>query len=100
MSTSTLDSPAPGAPRNVLQRNELSRLLPDLTRLLLTHSDIREAFPRICRRLHRALAHQHAAIALYEAESASFRLYIEHSPCAASLPASLRIPLENTPYGE
>jgi transcriptional regulator with GAF, ATPase, and Fis domain len=96
----SLESPAPGFPRDNLHRNKLSRLLPDLNRLLLTHSDIREAFPRICRRLHRALAHQHAAIALYEPESARFRLYTEHSPCGGSLPASLLLPLENTPYGE
>ena len=100
MSTSTLDSPAPGAPRNVLHRNELSRLLPDLNRLLLTHSDIREAFPRICRRLHRVLAYQHAAIALYEPESARFRLYAEHSPSGEYLPEALPLSMEKTPYGE
>ena len=100
MPASPLESHDPGFNRDHFRQDKFSRLLPDLNRLLLAHTDIREAFPRICRRLHRALAHQHAAIALYEPESASFRLYIEHSPSGAALPASLRIPLENTPYGE
>jgi transcriptional regulator with GAF, ATPase, and Fis domain len=100
MSTSPLESSASGFPRDNLHQNKLSRLLPDLNHLLLTHADIREAFPRICRRLHRALAHQHAAIALFEPDSARFRLYVEHSPRGGSLPASLQLPLEKTPYGE
>ena len=100
MPTLPLESPAPGFPRDDSHRNKLSQLLPDLNRLLLTHSDVREAFPRICRRLHRVLAHQHATIALYEPDFAHFRLFAEHSPCGGSLSANLTLPLEKTPYEE
>src|SRR5882724_5248616 len=91
---------SPGTPWDKLPHNERSRLLPDLNRVLLAHSDIREAFPRICRRLHRVLAHQHAELALYEQDSAQLRLYAQHSPSGGSLPESLTLPLDKTPYGE
>jgi transcriptional regulator with GAF, ATPase, and Fis domain len=82
-----------------LHQNKLSRLLPDLNHLLLTHSDVREAFPQICRRLNRVLAHQHAVISLYDPESARFHVYAQHSPPGASLPKDLSLQLEGSPCG-
>ncbi len=100
MPTSPLESHQPRGPRDTSHLNERSRLLPDLNRVLLTHSDIREIFPSICRRLHRVLAHQHAELTLYEPESAQFRVYAQHSPSGGSLPENLPLPLTKTPYGE
>ena len=51
MPTSSFELPVPGVPRDRLRQNELSRLLPDLNRILLTNSDLRQAFPQICHRL-------------------------------------------------
>ena len=90
----------PGTPWDKLPRNERSRLLPDLNRVLLAHADVREAFPRICRRLHRVLAHQHAELVLYEPDSTQLRLYAQHSPAGGALPENLTLPLDKTPYGE
>jgi len=100
MPTSPFEPPRSGFPHGPLPHNERFRLLPDLNRLLLTYSDLREAFPRICRRLHRVLAHQHAAIALYEPKSAKFRIYVQHSQSGGSLPESLTLQQERTPCGE
>ncbi len=101
MATSHTDSPVSGAPRDNQHQQDRSRLLPDLSQFLLTHSDIREAFPGICRSLHRVLPHRYAGLALYEPESGQLRLYTQHTPPGGSaLPAGFILPLDGTPAGE
>ncbi len=81
-------------------QNERFRLLPDLNRFLLTHPDVRQAFPRICQRLQRAIPHQHAELALYEKKSDVLRLFAEHRLTGTPLPADFSLALDKTPHGE
>ena len=99
MPTSPSVSLNPWAPHN-LRKRELLWLLPELNRILLATADLRQAFPRICRRLHRVLAYKHAALALYESEAQRFVLYAQHNPFGESLPGDLPLSLEKTPDGE
>ena len=82
-------------------RQDRSRLLPDLNQFLLSHPDIRTSFPGICRRLNRALPHEHAGIALFEADAGHLRLFAQQiaSPDQA-LPSGFTFPLDGTPAGE
>ena len=87
-------------PSNPFRQNELSRLLPDLNRILIAHHDIRETFPRICRRLQPVLNHQSAAISLYEKEASCFRLYAQHTSSGVPLPKDLAYESSRTPCGK
>jgi len=83
------------------QQQQRFRLLPELNRFFLTHPNIQEAFPGVCRRLQRAIPHLYAGLALYEPGPGHLRLHAQSSPGgSASLPANFIIPLENTPAGE
>jgi formate hydrogenlyase transcriptional activator len=80
---------------------ERPRLLPDLNQYLLSHSDMRTAFPGICRRIDRILPHQRAGIALYEAGSGHLRLFAQQvSSGETALPSDFIFPLDGTPAGE
>jgi len=101
MATSQAEPPTPGAPLDSPHQQDWSRLLPDLNHFLLSHSDIRTAFPGLCRRLNRVLPHQHAGIALYEAGSGHLRLFTQQVPPGGTgLPANFILPLDGTPAGE
>ena len=75
MATSQPEPLVPGPLYDSLHQQDRSRLLPDLNQFLLSHSDVRTAFPGICRRLQRILPHKYAGIALYEADSGQLRLF-------------------------
>jgi transcriptional regulator with GAF, ATPase, and Fis domain len=101
MPTSHSDSPVPAAPRDIQQQQDRSRLLPDLNQYLLAHSDIRESFSGISRRLQRALPHRYAGLALYEPDSGQLRLYTQYIPPGGpALPTGFTLPLDGTPAGE
>ena len=101
MATSFTEPSVPDPVPDSLLLQDRSRLLPDLNQFLLTHSDIRTAFPGICRRLNRALPHQQAGMALYEASSGELRLFAQQTaPGAPQLPAGFTLPLDGTPAGE
>ncbi len=101
MATSQAEPLVPGAPFDSPRQQDRSRLLPDLNQFLLSHSDIRTAFPGICRRLNRVLPHEHAGIALYEAGSGHLRLFVQLvPPNGLALPSGFILPLDGTPAGE
>ncbi len=102
MATSQTEPLVPGAPPlDSPHQQDRSRLLPDLNQFLLSHSDIRTAFPGICRRLGRFLPHKYAGIALYEADSGQLRLFTQQAPLGGfTLPEGFTLPLDGTPAGE
>jgi len=101
MATSQAEPLVPGAHLDNSHQPERSRLLPDLNQYLLGHSDLRIAFPGLCRRLNRVLPHQRAGVALYEAGSGHLRLFAQQvSPGETALPSDFIFPLDGTPAGE
>jgi len=101
MATSHTEPFVPGPPLDNLHEQDRSRLLPDLNQLLLSQSDLRAAFPGLCRRLHRQLPHQSAGIALYEPGMEQLRLFVQQTlPGLTALPPTFTFPLDGTPAGE
>ena len=101
MSTSSTNSLAPGTTGPDSQQQQRLRLLPELNRFFLTHADIQDAFPGICRRLQRAVPHLYAGLALYEPGLGHLRLHAQNSASGdTALPANFLLPLEGTPAGE
>jgi len=83
------------------QQQQRFRLLPELNRFFLTHANIQDAFPGICRRLQRALPHLYAGLALHEPDHGHLRLHAQSSSSGDSaLPASFSFPLEGNLAGE
>jgi len=101
MATSPTDSLAGINPRDSQAQQQRLRLLPELSRLFLTHSNIQDAFPGICRRLQRAVPHLYAGLALYEPGPGHLRLHAQSSPTAdGTLPVDFIFPLLGTAAGE
>ncbi len=101
MATPPTNSLAPGTTGHDNQHLQRLRLLPELNRFFLTHADIQDAFPGICRRLQRAVPHLYAGLALYEPGPGHLRLHAQNSASGdKALPANFILPLEGTPAGE
>ena len=101
MATSQPEPLVPGPLYDNSNPQDRSRLLPDLNQFLLSHSDVRTAFPGICRRLNRLLPHKHAGMALYEADSGQLRLFAQTVATGSTpLPIGFTLPLDGTPCGE
>ena len=101
MATSQTEPFVPGALIDSPYQQDRSRLLPDLNQFLLSHSDLRTAFPGVCRRIYRSLPHQFAGIALHEPGLEQLRLFVRHVlPGGIALPADFTFPLDGTPAGE
>jgi len=102
MATSHTEPLVPGAPlHDNVDQQDRSRLLSDFNQYLQAHSDVRTAFPGICRRLNRVLPHQSAGIALYDQGSGELRLFAQQVATGiTALPAGFTLPLDGTPAGE
>ena len=101
MNTSPTDSLVGITPRDSQYQQQRFRLLPELNRFFLTHSDIQEAFPGICRRLQRAVPHLYAGLKLYDPVAGNLRLHAQNPPSGESaLPLGFIFPLEGTSAGE
>ena len=101
MATSPTDPLVGIAHRDSAYQQQRFRLLPELNRFFLTHSDIQEAFPGICRRLQRAVPHLYAGLTLYDPVAGHLHLHAQNPPSGESaLPLGFIFPLEGTPAGE